>query len=108
MQSWTRAREVEKVKPSPQISIAQLPEDQQDAAMAAADYAREHFPSVPVGHGSLHVCNYDGDWQIWLNCEDSEFTGLCLASCVSKQAALTEATATLEAALDALQSDRYR
>ncbi|HYM24961.1 MAG TPA: hypothetical protein VEU08_17210 [Vicinamibacterales bacterium] len=75
MNSWGRHREVEKVKPPRQISVAQLPEHQQDAAMSQVDEAIEKFPSVMVAGHLLHVCQIDGHWQVWLNCEDAEFTG---------------------------------
>jgi hypothetical protein len=86
-----------------QQSVASLPEGQQDAAMHENERASESHPSVPVGGCSLHVCQYDGEWQVWLNTCDADFTGLCVSVGRTRDIAIAEAVATLEAAVDVLQ-----
>lgn len=101
MNSWSRSREVE--KPKQQCSVASLPEHEQDAAMERVDRAREGFPTRELDGASLHVCMMGEEWQVWLNCEQSEFTGLCVSIGLTRQAAVTDAVRILEAAVDALQ-----
>lgn len=106
MQSWSRSREVEKPKPmrsARQMSVSQLPEAQQDAAMASVDEAREKYEQVEVGGCGLHVCFIDDEWQVWLNTEDATFTGLCVSTGATRDLALADAVATLEAAVEHLQ-----
>lgn len=110
MNNWGRQREVEKVKdpmPPPrsqkQLSVAQLPEHQQDAAMDSVDLATERYPQVMVEGCGLHVCQIDGGWQVWLNTDDATFTGLCISAADTRDKAVAEAVATLEAAVEALQ-----
>jgi hypothetical protein len=103
MQSWGRHREVEKVKPA-QVSVASLPEHEQDAAMDACRRASKDYPSVELPTGQLlHVFQQGGDWDVWLNCEDADFTGICLAVEGSRDAAVAEAVKVLEAAIEELQ-----
>lgn len=102
MQSWGRNREVEKIK---QVSIATLPDDQQEGALAATDVASEKYPSVPVDGGcSVHVFVMRGEWEIWLNNEDHDFTGLCLAVGDTRDEALAQAVLILESAVERLQA----
>jgi hypothetical protein len=101
--AWGTHREVERVKPPRQLSVAQLPEHQQDAAMDATERASERYPSIEVEGHLLHICEMDGDWQVWLNTEDANFTGLCVSSCPTREAAITEAVKVFEAVVDALQ-----
>lgn len=104
MNNWGAHREVEKVKNPPrQISVAQLPEHQQDAAMREVDEAREKFPSVLVAGHLLHVCQMGSTWEVWLNCEDTEFTGLCVSVGVTRDAAIAEAVRVFEAVVEKLQ-----
>jgi hypothetical protein len=106
MQSWGAQREVEKPKPMKherQISVSQLPEAKQDEAMASVDEATEKYAQVEVGGCGLHICFIDGEWQVWLNTEDATFTGLCVSAGPTRQAAIADAVATLEAAVAHLQ-----
>lgn len=102
MQSWSRAREVEKPKIRQQ-SVASLPEHQQDAAMGRTEQASEQFPSVAVEGCSLHVCQIDGEWEVWLNNEDHDFTGLCVSTGETRDEAVAAAVKILEAAVEQLQ-----
>jgi hypothetical protein len=86
-----------------QTSISALPEHEQEAAMNEADDASARHPSIRVGGCSLHICEIEGHWQVWLNTEDADFTGLCISSRKTRQKAVGEAVRTLEAALDRLQ-----
>jgi hypothetical protein len=103
MNSWGRQREVE--KPKAQVSIASLPEHEQDAAMARVDAAVEKYPAIELSTGQrLHVFEQDGEWDVWLNCEDADFTGICVAAGHrSRDAAIAQAVKVFEAAADALQ-----
>lgn len=101
MNSWSRSREVE--KPKSQCSVASLPEYEQDAVMERVERACEGFPTRELDGASLHVCMMGEQWQVWLNCEDSEFTGLCVSIGGTRQAAIADAVRILESAVDALQ-----
>lgn len=86
-----------------QISIAKLPEDQQERAMTDVDEAREKYPSVLVEGHLLHVCFIFDEWQVWLNTEDAEFTGLCVAVGATRDEAVESAVKVLEAVVERLQ-----
>lgn len=100
MQSWPRSREVEKVK---QVSVASLPEHEQDAAMEKVAAAGEQYPSVLVAGRLLHVFEMDGEWQVWLNTEDMDFTGLCVSVGDTRDEATAAAVRVFEAAAKELQ-----
>lgn len=87
-----------------QQSVSKLPEHKQEAALHETEVASATHPSILVaGTNLLHVCTMGGEWEVWLNTEDADFTGLCLAAGGDRQTAVTEAVRVLEAALDALQ-----
>lgn len=102
MQSWGSQREVERVKRQ-QVSVVSLPEEQQDAVMAATDLASAQYPSVLVKGHLLHVCENAGEWEVWINCEDRDFTGVCVGAAWTRQAAVQQAVTVLEAVLVELQ-----
>lgn len=88
----------------PQQSVASLPEGQQEQAMDENDRATRDYPSIELDAGaSLHVCEHGGEWCVWLNVEDSTFTGLCLSVRPTRDAAVAEAVTVLEQAVEALQ-----
>jgi hypothetical protein len=93
-----------------QQSIGSLPEEQQDAAMGAAEGATERFPSVNLSTGErLHIFEVaPGTWEVWLNCEDADFTGICVAVAKTRQDAVTHAVAVFEAAVEELQKPPVR
>jgi len=110
MQPWGRQREVEKPKLPPsrgttQIRVNELPEHQQQAAMDECDQAIEQYPAIKLSTGQrLHVFETGGRWSVWLNCEDADFTGICVAADQStRDSAIAEAVRVFEAASDALQ-----
>lgn len=89
-----------------QQSVASLPESQQDAAMSAVDRATVDYPSVRVEGCSIHVCEMGGpggDWEVWLNNEDHDFTGLCLSVGKTRDKAVADAVTALQAAVERLQ-----
>jgi len=86
-----------------QQSVASLPEHQQDAAMHDVDVATERYPSIRVDDCSLHVFETRGEWEVWLNNEDHDFTGLCLSIGATRDDAVTAAVRILEAATEKLQ-----
>jgi hypothetical protein len=71
--------------------------------MHETEIASERYPSVDVAGHLLHVCEMGGEWQVWLNCEDADFTGLCLSAEPTRDAAVAEAVRVLEAVVDHLQ-----
>lgn len=105
MQSWGRQREVEKPKLGPQRSVSSLPEEQQAAVMADCDRAMEEHPSVLINQAShrLHVFEMGGGWEVWLNCADTDFTGVCLSAGKTRQVAVHQAMMVLLAALTEVQ-----
>lgn len=89
-----------------QQSVASLPEPQQDAAMSHVDQAVDKYPAVRLSTGQrLHVFAdaNETEWEVWLNCEDMDFTGICVAVARTRQEAVTEAMRVFEAAVDQLQ-----
>jgi hypothetical protein len=88
-----------------QQSIASLPESQQSGAMKDTERAVLRFPAVTLPTGErLHVFEMHTDcWEVWLNCEDADFTGICVAVEKTRQAAIARAVAVFEAAVDELQ-----
>jgi len=88
-----------------QVSIDQLPEHQQDAAMHETEVASRDHPSVLLDGGAarVHVFQMSGEWQVWINTSDADFTGLCLAAAATRDEAVAAAVATLEEAHDFLQ-----
>ena len=93
-----------------QLSVSALPKDQQDAAMAGTHAASERHPAVTLPTGQrLHVFKNgaDGAWDVWLNCEDADFTGICVAVKPTRQLAIAEAVRVFEAAVEQLQSPYF-
>jgi hypothetical protein len=81
MNSWGATKEVEKPK-SPKF---------------------EQRQRLSTGN-LLHVAMIDGEWEVWLNTDIQNFDGLCIGAGKSRDAAVTDAVAVLEAATDALQN----
>lgn len=71
--------------------------------MSAVDRAVEQYPSVLVEGHLLHVCEMHGEWQVWLNTEDMDFTGLCVAAGSTRAAVVAEAVRVFEAVVAELQ-----
>lgn len=68
------------------------------------DAAAEDFPAVLVDGHLVHVCEYrPGQWQVWLNTEALEFDGLCIGVGTTRDAAVAQAVAALEAVVEHLQ-----
>lgn len=65
--------------------------------------AERAFPPVEVKGHLLHVFQRDGEWNVWLNTEDMCFTGLCIGIGASRDEAVRQAVAALEAATEVLQ-----
>jgi len=87
-----------------QSSVASLPEKAQDAAMRAVDAAIAEYPAVLLPTGQrLHVFCQGGAWDVWLNCEDADFTGICVAVQGTRAEAVADAIRVFEAALHALR-----
>lgn len=57
----------------------------------------DDYPSVLVGGHRLHVFKEPDGWQAWLNTEDRDFDGLCIARGVSRLDVLIEARRVLMA-----------
>lgn len=111
MQSWGSDREVEKVKAKKahkvQSSVASLPESQQDQAMEETERASQITPSIEVAGHLLHVAKMNAGWEVWVNCEDMDFTGLCVGVGDTAKEAVQEAVTTLEAIVDRLQGPPF-
>jgi len=80
-----------------QKSITELPEAQQTAALSDTQRASRDEPSVLVEGALVHVCEMSGDYEVWINCEDADFTGLCIAAAPFRYEAIAEAVKTLRA-----------
>lgn len=85
-----------------QQSVASLPEDQQDAAMSATRAASDTYPSVLIEGHLVHVCLNADEWEVWINCEDMDFTGLCIGVGLTRDIALKEALRALESIVEHL------
>lgn len=87
-----------------QCSVSDLPDAKQEAVMHQTEVASEQYPSVLIEGVRVHVCEMDGDWEVWLNCEDMDFTGLCVSVGTTRDDALAQAVKSLEAVVEHLQS----
>jgi hypothetical protein len=68
------------------------------------DASSNAYPSRLTTAGNrVHVFERDGEWDVWLNTEDMDFTGLCIGSGETREAAVADAVAALEAAVEILQ-----
>ncbi len=67
------------------------------------DEASEQYPSVLIERHLLHVYEQGGEWHVWLNCEDMDFTGLCLGLGATRDEAVEQAVQALEAITEKLQ-----
>jgi hypothetical protein len=95
MNSWAPSRAVEKVKRNNSDSID---------ALSSQDTASQDYPSVKLPTGEcLHIFQMDGEWEVWLNTEVSDFDGICVGSAVTRDEAVAAAVEVFEAALDRLQ-----
>ena len=86
-----------------QMSVAQLPENRQAAAMDEADRATAEYPQIVVESCGLHVCCVGGAWQVWLNAPDATVTGWCISSEQTRADAVRVAVRILESVVDVLQ-----
>lgn len=68
-----------------------------DSRLVHQDDLCVRFPAVlvegPDFQHLLHVYEEDGYWKVWLNTQDMEFTGLCIAVADTRAAAVAQATA---------------
>lgn len=69
----------------------------------ANDRACRLYPAELVEGHLVHVYEGGGEWHVWLNCEDMEFTGLCIGIGDTRDAAVAQAVAVLEAVAAYLQ-----
>ena len=53
---------------------------------------------------ALHVYGEDGSYSVWLNPDGTPDTGLCIGTGDTRQGAVTQAVASLEWAVEQLQS----
>lgn len=89
-----------------QQSVASLPSELQDGAMSDTEQASEEYPSIELPTGQrLHVFRMRGgeEWEIWINFEGSDFTGLCVSVAKTRLEAVTEAIKVFSAAIVELQ-----
>lgn len=61
------------------------------------------YPAVLVEGHLLHVFEESGEWHVWVNTEDMEFTGLCIGVGDTRDAAVAQAVAVCEAVAAELQ-----
>ena len=66
--------------------------------------ASRDFPSVLVADHRVHVYREGGQWRVWLNTEIGDFDGLCLGLGETRDAAVAQAIAALEAVTDYLRT----
>ncbi len=69
------------------------------------DMIAELYPAVLVEGHLVHVFQENGrHWQVWVNTEDLEFTGLCVGTGETRDEAIAVAVKALEAIVEHLQS----
>lgn len=61
------------------------------------------YPAVLVADHLVHVYKDSDGWKVWLNCNDMEFTGLCIGFGQTRDDACAQAVAALEACAHVLQ-----
>lgn len=52
----------------------------------------------------VQIVGGEGDWEVWLNTDESDFDGLCIGWDVSRELAIQHAIATLSPALRWLEN----
>lgn len=57
--------------------------------------------TLVAGH-LIHIFR-NGDWEVWVNCEDQNFSGLCVGTGSTRDEAVAEAVTALEAIVELLQ-----
>lgn len=68
----------------------------------AKDAAVEAYPATRIADHLVHVYEQGGEWHVWLNTEDLEFTGLCIGLGPTRDAAVVQAVAALESVVEFL------
>lgn len=86
--------------PGPDVDASEFVEA---AVQRAQDRACENYPAELVAGHLVHVYEEAGVWYVWLNCEDAEFTGLCIGVGAFRDLAVAQAVAALEAVTAFLQ-----
>ena len=72
-------------------------------ALLEQDIASRDYPSVVITGQRLHTFyNTELGWQVWLNAEDRDFTGCCIAVGETREAAEAEAATVLASVLGEL------
>ena len=83
----------------------------EESIQASLDRASRRYPATVLPtKNRLHVyADFDGvggvlgEWHVWLNTESGDFDGLCIGIGPTRDAAVGQAVAVLEAATDELQ-----
>lgn len=65
--------------------------------LALQEWLSATFPSVEVAGHRLHTFESAEGWEVWLNTEDRDFDGLCLAHGKTKRDVIIEARRVLMA-----------
>ena len=79
-----------------------LTETRVNSIIAANDEASNESPSVLIAGHLVHVFRRGRDWEVWLNTEDMNFTGLCICVGTTRSQAVTPAVAALTAVCEYL------
>ncbi len=79
--------------------------------MEAQEKASANYPAVLIDGHRLHVCETDRRWEVWVNTDERDFDGICIAVGSSRDSAVGSARVTLLAlsgylAVEQLKGDR--
>jgi hypothetical protein len=84
-------------------SVDKIWEPAQDEVLHETEVASLAQPSVLVEGHLVHVCEMRGEWEVWINCEDANFTGVCIGVAPTREEAVAEALKVVDALADHLR-----
>lgn len=79
------------------------PEEKAERAERRKALPSNRFPSVTIAGHRVHVFDAGDGWECWLNTESQDFDGLCIGGGSSRDEAVGDAVASLEAVVAFLQ-----
>lgn len=76
--------------------------------MDAQEQASTDYPSILVDGHRLHICLTDRRWEVWINTDERDFDGLCIASAPTRAGAVAAARVTVLALCNVLAADQLK
>lgn len=80
-----------------QKSVSEMSQGRQTKILSQNDLASQEYPSVLIAGHLVHLSCKDGEWELWINCEDADFTGVCIGVGQTRDEALAMGIRVIEA-----------